>query len=57
VRVLPDAAIDLVFNGGRLMTAGPDVGPSVEQLSAGLVLGFNWRTGPRRRSCTPRLRR
>ena len=46
VRVLPDAAIDLVVAGGRVRVAGPDTGAVVERLPAGgSVLGFQLRPG------------
>lgn len=39
VRVLPDAAVDIVVEGGRVRVAGPDTQPSVERLTGGRVLG------------------
>lgn len=46
LRVLPDAAIDLVFAGGRLVVAGPDTTACLESLPAGRpVLGFQLRPG------------
>jgi Helix-turn-helix domain/Domain of unknown function (DUF6597) len=45
LRVLPDAAVDLVFAGGRLVAAGPDTGPVVEQLPEGRVIGFQLAPG------------
>src|SRR6476620_9787650 len=39
VRVLPDAAVDLVITADRIAVAGPDTGPSVERLPAGPVVG------------------
>jgi AraC-like DNA-binding protein len=45
LRVLPDAAVDLVFSGGCLLSAGPDTGPVTEQLPAGVVLGFQLAPG------------
>jgi AraC-like DNA-binding protein len=44
-RVLPDAAVDLVFAGRRLVVAGPDTEPVRERLAPGLVLGFQLRPG------------
>jgi AraC-like DNA-binding protein len=44
-RVLPDAAVDLVWSGGRLVVAGPDTRPVRERLPAGLVLGTQVRPG------------
>ena len=41
LRVLPDAAVDLVFAGERLVSAGPDTAACLERLPPGrLVLGF-----------------
>ncbi len=40
LRVVPDAAVDLVFSDGRLIVAGPDTGAVCERLSAGPVVGF-----------------
>jgi AraC-like DNA-binding protein len=40
VRVLPDAAMDLVLSGGRLVVAGPDTGAVSERLAPGWVLGL-----------------
>lgn len=40
LRVLPDAAVDLVFAGEHLAVAGPDTGPCIERLPAGRVLGL-----------------
>lgn len=40
VRVLPDAAVDLVLAGGSLVVAGPDTVACVESLPAGTVLGL-----------------
>jgi AraC-like DNA-binding protein len=46
LRVVPDAAIDLVFAGGRLRAAGPDTTAVLEPLPAGtLVVGFQLRPG------------
>lgn len=46
VRVLPDAAIDVVVAGGRVRVAGPDTGPVVERFPAGgSVVGFQLRPG------------
>lgn len=46
LRVLPDAAIDLVFADGRLVVAGPDTVACLETLPAGRpVLGFQLRPG------------
>ncbi|MCI3948327.1 MAG: DNA-binding protein [Acidimicrobiales bacterium] len=46
VRVLPDAAIDLVVGGGRVRVAGPDTGAVVEHFPAGgSVVGFQLRPG------------
>jgi helix-turn-helix protein/uncharacterized protein DUF6597 len=46
LRVLPDAAVDLVFAGERLVSAGPDTGACLERLPAGrLVIGFQLRPG------------
>jgi AraC-like DNA-binding protein len=45
LRVLPDAAVDLVFADGRLVAAGPDTGPVVEQLPEGQVVGFQLAPG------------
>jgi AraC-like DNA-binding protein len=44
-RIMPDAAVDLVWNGGRLVVAGPDTGPVRERLPAGRVLGVQLRPG------------
>ena len=43
VRVLPDAAVDLVITADRIAVAGPDTGPSVERLPAGPVVGLQVR--------------
>jgi AraC-like DNA-binding protein len=43
LRVLPDAAVDVVFAGGRLVVAGPDTGPVRERLPPGPVLGLQLR--------------
>ena len=40
LRVLPDAAIDLVFAGEHLAVAGPDTRPCLEQLPPGRVIGL-----------------
>jgi len=40
LRVLPDAAVDLVFAGDHLAVAGPDTGPCVERLPVGRVIGL-----------------
>ena len=40
LRVLPDAAIDLVFAGEQLTVAGPDTRPCREQLPPGRVIGL-----------------
>src|SRR3954451_23389871 len=40
LRVLPDAAVDLVFAAEHLAVAGPDTGPCVEQLPTGRVIGL-----------------
>jgi len=40
LRVLPDAAVDLVFAGEHLAVAGPDTGPCLERLPAGRVVGL-----------------
>jgi AraC-like DNA-binding protein len=46
VRVLPDAAIDVVVGGGRVRVAGPDTGPVVEHFPpGGSVVGFQLRPG------------
>lgn len=46
VRVLPDAAIDVVVGGGRIRVAGPDTGAVVERFPAGAwVVGFQLRPG------------
>jgi AraC-like DNA-binding protein len=46
LRVLPDAAVDLVFAGERLVSAGPDTTACLERLPpGGLVLGFQLRPG------------
>lgn len=46
LRVLPDAAIDVVVGGGRVRVAGPDTGPVVEHFPAGgSVVGFQVRPG------------
>ncbi len=46
LRVLPDAAVDLVFADERLMIAGPDTTACLERLPAGrLVIGFQLRPG------------
>lgn len=45
LRVLPDAAVDLVFSGDRLVVAGPDTVACLEQLPPGPVLGFQLRPG------------
>jgi AraC-like DNA-binding protein len=46
VRVLPDAAIDVVVGGGRIRIAGPDTGAVVERFPAGgWVVGFQLRPG------------
>jgi hypothetical protein len=39
LRVLPDAAVDLVFAGDHLAVAGPDTRPCIEGLRPGLVIG------------------
>jgi hypothetical protein len=44
LRVLPDAAVDLVFADERLVSAGPDTTACLERLPAGrLVVGFQLR--------------
>jgi AraC-like DNA-binding protein len=40
LRVLPDAAVDLVFAGEHLAVAGPDTGPCLERLPSGRVIGL-----------------
>src|SRR4051794_16168227 len=40
LRVLPDAAVDLVFAGEHLAVAGPDTRPCLERLPAGRVIGL-----------------
>jgi AraC-like DNA-binding protein len=46
VRVLPDAAIDVVVGGGRVRVAGPDTGAVVERFpGGGSVVGFQLRPG------------
>jgi AraC-like DNA-binding protein len=46
VRVLPDAAVDVVVAGGRVRVAGPDTGPVVERFpGAGWVVGLQVRPG------------
>jgi AraC-like DNA-binding protein len=40
LRVVPDAAVDLVFAGGRLVVAGPDTRPVRERMPHGAVMGF-----------------
>lgn len=46
VRVLPDAAIDVVVGGGRIRVAGPDTAAVVERFPAGgSVVGFQVRPG------------
>lgn len=45
LRVVPDAAVDLVFTDGRLVVAGPDTRAMRERLSPGKVLGFQLRPG------------
>jgi AraC-like DNA-binding protein len=46
VRVLPDAAIDVVVGGGRIRIAGPDTSAVVERFPAGgWVVGFQLRPG------------
>ena len=46
VRVLPDAAIDVVVGGGRVRVAGPDTGSVVEHFPpGGSVVGFQLRPG------------
>lgn len=46
LRVVPDAAIDLVFVNGSLRVAGPDTGAVVEAIPDGSrVLGFQLRAG------------
>ena len=46
VRVLPDAAIDIVVGGGRVRVAGPDTGAVIERFAAGgSVVGFQLRPG------------
>ena len=46
VRVLPDAAVDVVVGGGRVRVAGPDTGAVVERFAAGeWVVGFQLRPG------------
>jgi hypothetical protein len=46
LRVVPDAAIDLVFAGDRLRVAGPDTAAVLELIPPGTrVLGFQLRPG------------
>jgi hypothetical protein len=45
VRVLPDAAVDLVFAGGRVVVAGPDTRAIAEHLPPGPVIGMQLRPG------------
>jgi AraC-like DNA-binding protein len=46
VRVLPDAAIDVVVGGGHVRVAGPDTGAVVERFpGGGSVVGFQLRPG------------
>jgi AraC-like DNA-binding protein len=40
VRVVPDAAVDLVFSNGHLVVAGPDTRAVCERLAPGGVVGF-----------------
>jgi AraC-like DNA-binding protein len=46
IRVLPDAAVDVVIGGGRVRVAGPDTGPVVERFPDGAwVVGLQVRPG------------
>jgi AraC-like DNA-binding protein len=46
VRVLPDAAVDVVVAGGQVRVAGPDTGPVVERFPSGAwVVGLQVRPG------------
>jgi AraC-like DNA-binding protein len=46
VRVLPDAAVDVVVGGGEVRVAGPDTGPVVERFPSGAwVVGLQVRPG------------
>src|SRR4051812_3216413 len=45
LRVLPDAAVDLVLAGEHLAVAGPDTRPCIERLQPGLVIGLQLRPG------------
>jgi AraC-like DNA-binding protein len=45
-RVLPDACVDVVWTGGRLVVAGPATGPALVDLPAGAAsLGVRFRIG------------
>ncbi len=45
-RVLPDGCVDIVWNGVRLIVAGPDTGPvDVEQRPDGFYVGVRFRPG------------
>ncbi len=45
-RVLPDACIDVIWDGARLFVAGPDTGPVVSRSAAGTVMvGLRFRPG------------
>ena len=43
LRVLPDAAVDLVLSGSRLVVAGPDTHACIESLVPGVVIGMQIR--------------
>ena len=45
LRVVPDAALDLVLVGGRLVASGPDTRAIRESATAGWVLGFQLAPG------------
>jgi AraC-like DNA-binding protein len=45
-RVLPDACIDVIWDGARLFVAGPDTGPVVNRSAPGTVMvGLRFRPG------------
>jgi AraC-like DNA-binding protein len=44
-RIVPDACVDIVWTGGRLLVAGPATGPVLSTLTGEPVLGVRFRVG------------
>lgn len=43
--VLPDGCIDIIWDGRRLLLAGPDTGPTADEREGSLVVGLRFRPG------------